>query len=176
VKDEISEGKDASTCVRNLTSICDIHFRVATSADVAGMAQCRLSDPAAGPADSRMAAYLDGRHHPQQALPPRVGFVALAADSMVGYVAGHLTTRHNCAGEVQYLFVAPAYRRRGIATALIRLMAGWFRDQGAAKVCVCLDDDSPAAQPFYANLGAIPIKRLWYAWDDIGAMLDTDLR
>jgi len=150
----------------------DINFRVATSADVAAMAQCRLSDPAAGAADSRMAAYFDGQHHPQQALPARVGFAAFEADSMIGYVAGHLTTRHGCAGEVQYLFVAPAYRRRRIATALVGLLAAWFQEQGAARVCVCLDDDSPAARPFYANLGAIPIKRLWYAWDDIGILLD----
>ena len=150
----------------------DIDFRVATSADVAAMAQCRLSDAAAGAADSRMAAYFDGRHHPQQALPPRVGYAAFVADSIIGYIAGHLTTRHGCAGEVQYLFVAPAYRRRGIATALIRLLAGWCREQGAAKVCVSLDDDSPAAQPFYASLGAVPIKRLWYVWEDIRVLLN----
>jgi GNAT superfamily N-acetyltransferase len=45
----------------------------------------------------------------------------LAGDAVVGYIAGHRTTRHHCAGEVQYLFVAPAYRRRGVATALLGL-------------------------------------------------------
>ena len=30
------------------------------------MGQRRLTDAAAGPADSRMAAYFNGQHHPQQ--------------------------------------------------------------------------------------------------------------
>ena len=87
------------------------------------MAECRLTDPAAGPADSRIDAYFSGQHHPQQALPPRVGFVAVTEHSTIGYLAGHLTMHHGCAGEVQYLFVAPAHRRRGIATKLLQLLA-----------------------------------------------------
>jgi GNAT superfamily N-acetyltransferase len=91
---------------------------------------------------------------------------------MVGHIAGHLTTRHACAGELQYLFVAPAYRRHGIASALLRLLAGWFREQGAAKVCVCVDADSPAAHPFYECLGAVPFKKHWCMWEDIEVLLD----
>src|SRR5262245_55973170 len=136
-----------------MTPISDDQFRIATSADVAGMGHCRLMAPAAGAAAPRLAAYLNGTLPLKQALPPRIGYVALAADSVVGYIAGHLTTRHACAGEVQYLFVAPAHRRRGVATALVRLLAGWFREQGATKVCVCVDADSPAAQPLYRSLG-----------------------
>src|SRR5262249_6235243 len=97
------------------------------------MEECRLTDPAAGPADERMAAYFDGLHHPHKALPPRTGFIALAARSVVGYIAGHLTTRHGCAGEVQYLYVAPAYRRSRVGAALLRLLPAWFRDQGPAR-------------------------------------------
>jgi GNAT superfamily N-acetyltransferase len=155
-----------------MTQIREVQFRVAASTDVAAMAHCRLSDPAAGPADERMLAYFNGQHHPQQALLPRVGYVAHVAGSIVGYVAGHLTIRHACAGEVQYLFVAPAYRRRGVATSLLRLLAGWFREQRATKVCVCVDADSPAALPFYESLGASPFKKYWYAWKDIGVLLD----
>ena len=87
----------------------DISFRVATGADIAEMALCRLTDPAAGPGDPRMTAYFNGQHHPQRALAPRTGYVALIDATVVGYIAGHLTTRHECAGEVQYLFVAPAH-------------------------------------------------------------------
>ena len=93
-----------------VTSSDDIRFQIATSADVSAMAACRLNDPAAGPADPRMAAYFDGEHHPQQALPSRVGYVALVPEGVIGYIAGHLTTRHGCDGEVQYLFVAPEFR------------------------------------------------------------------
>lgn len=55
----------------------DVRFRIATSADVSAMVACRLSDAETGPADPRMAAYFDGKHHPHQALPSRVGYVAL---------------------------------------------------------------------------------------------------
>lgn len=147
-------------------------FRQATAADVVAMARCHDADPANSVADSRMAAYFADKHHPQQALSPRVGYVALVNDAIVGYIAGHRTTRHGCAGEVQYLFVAPRYRRRGIATALLRLLAKWFYSQSAAKVCVALADDSPPeAKPFYESAGAAPLKRYWYAWEDIGAVL-----
>jgi len=145
----------------------DIRIHVATSADVPAMAACRLTDPNAGPADPRMAAYFDGQHHPQQALLPRVGFVASIDEEIVGYIAGHRTTRHGYSGEIQYLFVAPDRRRRGVGTALVQRLAEWFAETGASNVCVCVDADSPAAAPFYASLGASPFKRFWCGWSDL---------
>jgi GNAT superfamily N-acetyltransferase len=154
-----------------MTSFPDnIRFRPATAADVPAMANCRLTDPAAGPADPRMAAYFDGKHHPQKALPPRIGYVALIEEAVIGYIAGHLTTRHGCAAEVQYLFVAPEFRRRGVAMAMVGLLADWFVTKGAVKVCVCVDAESPSAKPFYESVGASPFKRFWYGWDDISAL------
>ena len=148
----------------------DTRIRVATSADVPAMAACRLTDPAAGVADPRMAAYLDGQHHPQQALRPRVGYIASIDEAIVGYIAGHRTTRHGYSGELQYLFVAPDFRRRGVGTALVQRLAEWFATSGASKICVCVDADSPAAAPFYASLGAAPFKRFWWAWDDCASI------
>jgi hypothetical protein len=101
------------------TVMAQVRIRVATSADVSAMAACRRTEQSAGPADPRTAAYLDGRHHPQQALPARTAYVAVADGTVVDYIAGHQTTRHGCAGEVQYLFVAPEYRRYGTATATV---------------------------------------------------------
>lgn len=154
-----------------MRSVHDVGFKAATSTDVPAMSQCRLTDPAAGPADPRMAAYFDGEHHPQQALLPRTGYVALAGDRIVGYIAGHRTKRHGCEGEVQYLFVAPAYRRRGIGTALFHLLAEWFREQGVRKVCVGIANDSaPEAKPFVERVGGVPLKKHWYAWQDISVL------
>jgi GNAT superfamily N-acetyltransferase len=67
-------------------------------------------------------------------------------------------------------FVAPAYRRRGVATRLLQHLAEWFESNGVRKVCVCVDGDSPSAEPFYESLGAQPIKRLWRVWEDIGGL------
>ncbi|HZO90662.1 MAG TPA: GNAT family N-acetyltransferase [Chthonomonadaceae bacterium] len=158
-----------------MTPSDNIRYREATSADVEAMARCRLTDPAAGAADPRMAAYFEGEHHPQQALRPRIGYVALAGETVIGYIAGHRTRRYACDGEVQYLFVAAEYRRRAVATALLRLLAGWFREQGATKVCVNADLDSPAAQPFYTSQGASALNKHWYLWEDIGTVLRDDV-
>jgi GNAT superfamily N-acetyltransferase len=155
----------------------NVQFREANASDVAAMAQCHLADPANAVVDSRMAAYFDCRHHPQQALLASIGYVALVDDAIVGYIAGHRTTRHGCEGEVQYLFVAPLYRRRGIATELLRLLATWFHAQASQKVCVGVADDSPKeAKPFFESVGASPLKKNWYAWKDIGAIFADEDR
>jgi hypothetical protein len=86
-----------------------IHVRRATAVDIPRMAASRSADPAAGPADARMTAYLDGRHHPKQALAPRVAYLAIIGEAVAGYIAGHLTRWYRCEGEVQYLYVAPAH-------------------------------------------------------------------
>ena len=148
-----------------------IAYREASIADVPALARSRLSDPAAHAADTRMAAYFSGNHHPQRALLPRVGFVAIVGGEVVGYIAGHLTERYDCAGEVQYLFVALPYRRMGVATRLLGLLAGWFVAKRALKVCVNVDDDSPAARPFYLSVSARELRPHWMAWDDIGKVL-----
>jgi len=156
-----------------MTSNPKIRFREASSADVPAIVQCRLADPTDnGAADPRMGAYFDGQHHPQQALAARVGYVAVRDSEVIGYVAGHRTTRNGCSGELQYMFVAPAHRRRGIGAALLRLIAGWFHDQGATRVCVPIAADSrPEARPFCEALGAIPLQKNWYFWKDIADIL-----
>ena len=145
-----------------------IEFRAAKAEDVDSMLQCREMDPAS-PVGYPRAAYFAGEHHPQHALAPRIGYVALTEEGMAGYIAGHLTTRHRCDGEIQYLFVASAYRRAGIAKALVGLLGRWFVEQGAFKICVNVDLESPPAKPFYCALGAAPLasdKPYWYVWPD----------
>ena len=69
---------------------------------------------------------------------------------------------------MQYLYVAPAFRRAGVARALLRLLAEWFHDAGIKRVCVNADVDSEGAVPFYSAAGARPLNKHWYAWDNIG--------
>lgn len=151
--------------------VLEIEFREASIIDVPAMARSRLSDPYADAADSRMGAYFNGTHHPQRALPQRVGYVATVGEDVVGYIAGHLTERFDCAGEVQYLFVAAPFRRRGAARRLLQLLAGWFVEKRARRVCVNVDDESPAARPFYVSLNARDLRPHWMVWDDIGEVL-----
>ena len=141
-----------------------VQFREAKNSDADAMVLCREGDPT----DPRMKAYFEGHHHPGQALPERVGYVATIDDAVIGYIAGHRTTRHGCDGELQYLFVAAAYRRQQIAATLLRSLAHWFSQQGARKICVAIAADSPPeAKPFVETLGATPLKNNWYAWQNI---------
>lgn len=146
-----------------------ISVREASVSDVELMEQSRTLH-GAGRADERMAAYFRGLHHPQKALLPRTGYIAMADTKPVGYAAGHLTTRFGYAGELQYLFVALPYRRRGIGRWLVKSLASWFAAQGALRVCVCVDLESEPAAPFYVSLGASPFRPSWYAWENIAAM------
>jgi len=218
-----------------------VRYQEATSADVPAMARSRAADAEAGPADARMARYLDGAHHPHEALAPRTAFVALESDAVIGYIAGHACTRHlpaasesvtdgihwgqtpracrgqtpraqpegsdpfaslnsdsrdqeirhlryptpgsgpaldsasapdaspgfACEGEVQYLYVAPGARRRGVARQLLRLLARWFDARAIRRVCVNADVESAGAAPFYLAARARPLNVHWYVWDDI---------
>ena len=159
--------------LQRIHSTPELRYRAATSADVPAMERSRAVDQQAGAADARMAAYLDGQHHPQQALTPRTAFVALAGDDVAGYIAAHATTRHGCSGEVQYLYVAPHFRRYGVARRLLRFVARWFHNQGIHRVCVNADVESAAAVGFYTAEGAVPLNTYWYVWDNIDTLLDT---
>jgi GNAT superfamily N-acetyltransferase len=86
--------------------------------------------------ETRVEHYLFGGHSPQQAQPEHAAFVAEEDSSVAGFVAGHLTRRYQCDGELQWINVAPDYRGRGIAGSLLMAMARWFAQQNARRVCV----------------------------------------
>lgn len=147
-----------------------MHYREATVADVPAMEQCRRAEPSAGPADERMVAYLESRHHPQQALVPRAAFVAEDSGMVVGYIAGHLTRRFECEGEIQYLYVAPMYRGRDVARRLLAMQAHWFLQHRAHKIGVNVEPENSRAVAFYKRQGAIALRPFWLIWHDIRAL------
>lgn len=156
-------------------STMELEYRGASSADVPAMERCRAADAESGPADPRMAAYFDGRHHPQQALAARIGFIALDGPEVVGYIAAHATTRFGCTGEVQYLYVTPDYRGSGVGRQLLRCVAEWFQENGIARVCVNADVESDGAVPFYTANGARALNTYWYVWDDIRVLAQGEV-
>jgi GNAT superfamily N-acetyltransferase len=117
-----------------------------------------------------MFRYLAGVHHPQQALRPRVMWIAAAGELPIGYVAGHLTRRFGCDGELQWIYVVPEHRRSRIASQLLHRLTEWFLEQGAHRVCVDVGDDN--ARPFYRRHGALDLNRHWMVWNDIGVLLE----
>ena len=145
-----------------------MHYRQATAADIDAMARIRTEGQWRGGATAeRMAGYLAGIHHPQHALIPRVIYVAEEGTSLAGFVAGHLTNRFDCAGELQWLYVLPAKRGGGIASHLLRRMAAWFVSQNARRVCVNTEPENRAARQFYGRHGAQELDEHWMVWDDV---------
>lgn len=138
--------------------------------DVPGLEAAREADSVAGPADTRMARYLLGEHHPQEAMMPRVVLLAETTDSPVGYIGGHLTERYGCDGELQYLYVVPSHRRTGVASELLRVLVVWLQAHGASRVCVDAEPKNHAARSFCARHGAVPLNPHWMLWDDIGVV------
>ena len=146
-----------------------VEYRRAELADVPLLVRLPQAEEAGG--DPRMARYLAGEQNPQHALPPRVMWMATVDGAPLGYVAGHLTRRFECEGELQWIYVVASHRRTGVASHLLRLLAGWFVEHGARRVCVDVGDD--AARPFYRRHGAVELNRHWMVWDDIGVVLDS---
>ena len=119
------------------------------------------------------AAYLAGELHPQHALPTRAMYVAVDTDTdtVVGLIAGHLTRRYDCDGELQWIDVAPDHQQQGIASALLCQLATWFASHHATRICVDVDSANTIARRFYARHGAVPLNPHWLVWPDITVVL-----
>lgn len=124
----------------------------------------------------RITAYLEGKLDPQRALKPRISYVALEGDSIVAFIAGHLTERHSCKGELEWINVIPGRRRTGIAGELLRLLAAWFVAQNALRVCVDVELTNTVARRFYKRYGAEDLKPHWLVWSDIRVVSASDDR
>ena len=143
-------------------------FRPAEPRDIPAMAEIRAGDWAdAAYWEPRIRAYLSGESRPQHALAPRVAFVCADADQVVGLIAGHLTRRFGCDGELQWLSICPQYRRRGVAAQLWRALAEWFVAKGAFKICVDVEPSNTNARSFYRSQGAVEFKPSWMVWKDV---------
>ena len=138
------------------------------------MARIRAADPQTAEAwTARISAYLAGEHHPQHALLPRLSYVALDGDAVVGYIAGHLSRRYGCAGELQWINVTPEQRGTGVAGELLRLLAKWFVKQKAFRICVNVEPANTTARRFYAKHGAEKLNEQWLVWNDIRTALSN---
>lgn len=147
-------------------------YRPSEKTDIAGMARIRAREW--GELEywkKRISRYLDGDLSPQLALAPRACHIAEAESSIVGFVAGHLTRRYGCDGELEWINVIPERRNSGLASELLRLLAGWFVQQGAFRICIDVEPSNTAARAFYSRHGAKRLNKHWLAWNDISGVL-----
>jgi GNAT superfamily N-acetyltransferase len=146
-------------------------FRTVTDKDLPSLARLRsTTEDEVSFWQNRMDQYLAGIHNPQKALPDRVIFVVDIDGTIVGFIAGQLTKRYNCEGELQWLYVATDFRRKKLASKLVHVLAQWFIKKQAYKVCV--DPGNAAAKLFYFANGATNLNAHWMYWDDIRQLHD----
>ena len=142
-----------------------LRLREAHAADVTGLAKIRAREWGTEPYwVDRIGGYMRGEKNPGDALPPRTVIVAEEGDRLVGFIAGHLTRRFGCDGELEWINLIAERRGVGIAGELLRALARWFVDHGARRVCV--DPDEPA-RAFYRKHGATALDPHWLVWEDI---------
>ena len=113
----------------------------------------------------RIVGYFNRTYHPGFAEAARTIIVADCGE-IVGFAAGHASSRLGCNAELQWMFVPPARQRQGIGSALLAALARWFERIGRTHVIV----DCPPANPsraFYLNHGALPLDAHWLHWPHI---------
>src|SRR5258707_9939912 len=107
-----------------------------------------------------------GELHAQQALAARVVLVAEGGEDIVGFIAGHLTRRFGCDGELEWLAVVAECRRTGVAGELWQAIATWFAGRQARRICVDVDPQNAPARAFYRKHGAQDRNAHWLVWPD----------
>lgn len=150
-----------------------ILYREAEPSDIPTMARLRAQRASREEYwTDRITRYFEGEHNPQMALPPRIGFVAVEGETVIGLITGHLSRRYSCDGEVQWIHVGTEYRRTGIASKLLRLLAQWFVTQNALKICVDVDPSNTAGLRFYSKHKAQVLNPHWMIWNDIRVVVE----
>jgi ribosomal protein S18 acetylase RimI-like enzyme len=89
---------------------------------------------------------------------PTLWFVALDGDEMVGALFGYIADGR---GQVSALAVRDAWRRRGIAAALLRAAFVVFRDRGATNVRLNVDRDNRTSATHVYERAGMRLRRRW---------------
>jgi GNAT superfamily N-acetyltransferase len=155
-------------------AMSSVSCRVASDADVPAMARIRaLTWGEEQSWKKSIRAYMAGVADPQKALKSRIVLVAEGEESIVGLIAGHLTRRYECDGELQWIDVVPQQRGQGVAAQLLRRLAEWFVEQKAWKICVDVQPKNTVARKFYRRHGAEDLNPHWMVWKDIRVVFNN---
>ena len=152
-------------------------YREARRTDIPAMAKIRLADW--GTEEywrTRILHYLTYEQNPKEALRPRISYVCVESENVVGFIAGHLTRRFACDGELEWISIRRECRGRGIALELLRHLAKWFVKHHAVRVCVDVEPSNETARRFYRRHGAEDLKPHWMVWNDIRQVTEVEGR
>lgn len=88
---------------------------------------------------------------------------------MVGFIAGHLTTRYGKEVEIQSFFVLPENQRTGLGGKLLLQFIGWASRHNVKSLCVGIAAKNKY-KAFYLKYGGRYINPHWIYWDDMQAL------
>lgn len=84
-------------------------------------------------------------------VPTHLTHAAVAGeDQVIGYTMAGVQGRQ---GNLVRLAVAPGWRRKGVASALVETSARAMREEGARRIVLCTQADNATSQQLYARLG-----------------------
>ena len=90
---------------------------------------------------------------------------------LVGFATGFLryaadVFENQVAGKIADVYVAPNWRRQGVAHRLVSTLSRWFRDQGASHIEMNLVTSNPEAVAFWQSVGAQDyMRQMWMPLD-----------
>lgn len=85
---------------------------------------------------------------------------------MVGYVAGHHTTKWGVETELQSMYILQNYQGLGIGTRLFAMLVDWLRQSGVRSLGVNVFAESPYNR-FYEKMGGEEIRPGVMLWKDL---------
>lgn len=101
----------------------------------------------------------------------RAIYVAMIKLNIVGYIAGHLTSRSDSQGEILSMNILKPQLGKGVEVNLLRILSRWFKSRGVASVCIRVMEHNPYKE-FYAQHGAKPVNDSLYRWEDIDRLTE----
>jgi ribosomal protein S18 acetylase RimI-like enzyme len=153
-------------------SLHSIAFRIATVADAMAMAAlCAHDAESQNYWRHRIVGYLKNEFNPYQSLVPRYFLLATAGETVVGFIAGHMTSRNEHAGQVQWICVEAQYQRMGIGTLLLQSLFTWFFEHGTASVRVDIEPHQTSLRQFYTKNSAEALNKYWLYWKDVKTVM-----
>lgn len=112
----------------------------------------------------RWQTYFIGQS-PQTSKPERIVLKAIDNNQVIGYIAGHLTTRFNLDAEIQSFYILKKEQNKNIGTKLLTEFLKWLIDMDARSLCVGIKPENKY-KAFYLKYGGQYLNEHWIYWQD----------
>ena len=91
-------------------------------------------------------------------------------NKIIGYLAGHLTTRYNLDSEIQSFYVLKQEQKQKVGTSLLTEFTKWLVNMNAKSLCVGFNPENKY-KAFYLKHGGQYLNEHWIYWQDTTQLL-----